>query len=326
MSQKSIKVSKNLYVDQEFFQFLLNNESIISTLLINLDLGQQMNYLSPTGVSDKVSYLPMDKFSDNYDFDPYAKGVGRVTLKIGRFINKFLSDEIIKRFSITKSHVEKFVNLYKSWFDNTKYVLKVVDGEEIKKWYNQIYYFTVNGNQLGTLWNSCMRYENRIKFLDLYCKNPNIKMLVMLQQVDDEWYVRSRALLWEDVDVTKDFSNTLPEKIKVMDRIYSVFDSDVNTFKKWANENGYIPKFEQNAKSHQFFDIKGEVVRLRCVVKLDNSNLNYYPYLDTFPFFNWVDKQISNDEFGFSWDYKLVQADGTLERQTHEEENDEDTW
>ena len=31
-------------------------------------------------------------------------------------------------------------------------------------------------------------------------------MLVMLQQNDDEWLVRSRALLWEDVDVVKDFS------------------------------------------------------------------------------------------------------------------------
>jgi hypothetical protein len=325
MSQKSIRVSKNLYVDQEFFQFLLNNESIISTILINLDLGQEMNYLSPAGIYDKISYLPMEKFVHSVEFDPYAKGIGRVTLKIGRFVNKFLSDEVMDKFGITKSHVEKFVNLYKSWFDTTKFVLKVVEGEEIKKWYNQKNYYTVNGNQIGTLWNSCMRYENRLKFLDLYLKNPNIKMLVMLQQIDDDWYVRSRALLWDGVEITKDYSNSLPNQIKVMDRIYSVFDSDVNTFKKWANENGYIPKFEQNAKSHQFFDIKGEVVRLCCKVKLESAHLSYYPYLDTFPFFNWSSKEISNDEFSFGWDYKLVQADGSLERPPQEDQQDEET-
>jgi hypothetical protein len=43
-----------------------------------------------------------------------------------------------------------------------------------------------------------------MKFLDLYCTNPKIKMLVMLQQQNNEWLVRSRALLWEDVQVTKD--------------------------------------------------------------------------------------------------------------------------
>ena len=144
----------------------------------------------------------------------------------------------------------------------------------------------------------------------------------MLQQQNNEWLVRSRALLWEDVQVTKDFSGTLPDKIKVMDRIYSVFDSDINTFKKWAFENGYIPKFEQNAKSHQFFDIKGEVVRISCVADLNNAHFGSYPYLDTFPYFNLGKKEVSNDEYKFNWDYKLVQADGTLERETQEEENE----
>jgi len=324
MTHKSVQVSKNLFVDQELFQFLMNNDSIITNLLINLDFGDDFNYLAPTDSHDKISYLPIGKFSDNYDFDPYAKGVGRVTLKIGRFINKFIPQNIMDKFDISKSSVEKFVNLYKSWFDTSKYVLKIVEGEEIRKWYNEKNYYSFNGYRNGSLWNSCMRYEKRMKFLDLYCTNPKIKMLVMLQQNDNEWLVRSRALLWEDVDVTKDFSGTLPDKIKVMDRIYSVFDSDVNTFKKWAFENGYIPKFEQNAKSHQFFDIKGEIVRISCVIDLDNGHFGSFPYLDTFPYFNLGKKQISNDEYKFNWDYKLVQADGTLEREPQEEENNDD--
>jgi hypothetical protein len=148
----------------------------------------------------------------------------------------------------------------------------------------------------------------------------------MLQDVDGVEYVRARALLWDNVTVTKDYSQSLPPTIKVMDRIYYVFDSDVSTFKKWAFENDYIPKFEQNAKSHQFFDIKGETVRIRCQVELENWKLGYYPYLDTFPFFKYDDGVISNDEYTTSWDYKLVQANGDLEPQPQEPESDDDTW
>ncbi len=326
MMRKSIKLSKTLYVDQDIFQFLMNNEGIITSVLINLDLGQDANYLSITESHDKISYLPMEKYKDDHDFDPYTKGIGRVTLKIGRFINKILSKDIMEKFDITKNEVEKFVNSYKSWFDTSKYIFKVVEGEEIRKWYNERNYFSPNGNNVGSLWNSCMRYENRMKFLDMYCNNPNIKMLVMLQEVDNQSFVRCRALLWEDVTITKDYSGTLPDKIKVMDRIYYVFDSDINTFKKWANDNGYISKYEQNAKSHQFFDIKGEVVRLRCNVKLEKYNFSTYPYLDTFPYFNWSEKVVSNDEYSFNWDYKLVQADGSLEPPQQEEDDSQDDW
>lgn len=323
MTRRQIKINKSLYVDQEFFQFLLNSNSIICQLILNTETNDEINYISSTDHQDKVSYLPQSKFNEEIT-DPFANKIGRVTLKVGRFINKFLNEKSIESFKISKSDIEKFVNDYKSWFDTSKFVLKIVEGEEIRKWYNERNYYSFNGYQNGSLWNSCMRYEKRIKFLDLYCTNPKIKMLVMLQEKDNEWLVRSRALLWEDVEVIKDFSGTLPDRIKVMDRIYSVFDSDVNTFKKWAFDNGYIPKFEQNAKSHQFFDIKGEVVRISCVIDLDNGHFGSFPYLDTFPYFNWGKKQVSNDEHKFNWDYKLVQADGSLERESQEEENGND--
>lgn len=324
MTHKSIKLSRTLYVNQDFFQFLMNNNSLITSIFINIELGDDINYLAPTEFQDKISYLPKEKFIDEETFDPFAKKIGRVTLKVGRFINKFISSELMVKYGVTKHEVEKFVNLYKSWFDPTKYVLKIVEGEDIRKWYNEENYYAPSGMSTGTLWNSCMRYQKRLKFLDLYCKNPNVKMLVMLQDVDGDWFLRSRAILWDNVQVEKDFSGLLSDTINVMDRIYSVFDSDVNTFKTWANQNGYIPKYEQNAKSHQFFDIKGEVIRARCKINLENTDFRYYPYLDTFPYFNWNSKEVSNDEYGFSWDYKLVQANGELEPPPQEDENNYD--
>jgi len=324
MTMKSVRVTRNLTVDQEFFQFMMNTHSIIINVITNFDSDTGINYLSSTDCFDKISYLPPDKFKLDQDFDPFGKNVGRVKIKIGRFIQKFISKEVMEKFGITKFDIETFVNSYKSWFDKSKFKFEIVEGEKIKDCYNENNYYSPNGNAFGTLWNSCMRYVKRLKFLDLYTKNNNCKMLVMYQQVDNDWLVRARALLWDDVEVIKDFSNSLPSKIKVMDRIYSVFDSDILTFKKWAFENDYIPKYEQNAKSHQFFDIKGEVVRLRCRIELGSSKFNFYPYLDTFPFFNFNDGVISNDEFGFPWDYKLIQADGNLERQEQEEDTYEE--
>jgi hypothetical protein len=323
--RKAIQITRNLTVDNEFLQFLLNNSCLISNIFINLEFENEINFISPTQDTDKVSYLPASKNKGGDNFDPFGDGVGRVNLRIGRFLNKFIPKEVVDKFNITKSDIESFVNLYKSWFDKSKFIIKLVEGEEIRRWYDEENYFTPNGFAIGTLWNSCMRYKKRLKFLDLYCKNPNIKMIVILQGEGDNLKVRARALLWENVNLIKDFSQTLPENIKIMDRIYSVFDSDVITLKKWANDNGYIPKFEQNAKSHQFFDIKGEVVRLRCSVQLEKTKFISYPYLDTFPFFSWHDGILCNDEYNFNWEYKLVQADGTLERQEVEEDTD-DGW
>jgi hypothetical protein len=328
MARKSVQVSRKLFVDQEFFTFLLNSNNLIGSILLNLDLGDDISYIAPTEHDDKVSYLPTEKFSDGVDFDPYGKKVGRVTSKVGKFVRKMIPQEMLEKYDVNNQEIEKFVNLYKSWFDSSNFILKVVEGEEIRKWYNEDSYYAPNGNRIGSLWNSCMRYEARMRFLDLYCKNSNIKMLVMLHQDGETIKVRSRALLWDGVKVTKDFSGNLPNEIKVMDRIYSVFDSDVNIFKKWAFENGYTPKWEQNAKSHQFFDIKGEVVRARCSFQLDNWRLSYYPYLDTLPYFNYDNGMISNDEYSFSWDYKLVQATGNLEpeRQHEDDEEENNDW
>jgi hypothetical protein len=313
-------------VDQDFFTFLLNSNNLVGSLILNVELPKGYNYISPTDDHDKVTFLPDDKYDSSIE-DPYVKGIGRSTIKIGRLIQKMVPKEILQTWGVNNHEIEKFVNCYKSWFDKSKFIFKIVEGEEIITWYNEENYYSPNNLKVGTIWNSCMRYVNRLKFLDLYTKNPNIKMLTLLQDVGGELKVRARALLWDDVNVLKDYSENLPDKIKIMDRIYTVFDSDVVTFKKWANENGYIPKFEQNAKSHQFFDIKGEVIRLKLGINLERKEFPHYPYLDTFPFLTFRKGLLTNDEYG-SWDYKLVQANGNLEPDRSEDENyeEDDTW
>lgn len=303
MTSKSIKINPNLIVDNRIFDFLVNTNNIICNLILNTDTQPGVNYISSVN-GDMASYLPDSKVKEGAD--PFKQN-GRIYIKIGRLVSK-----IIIHYKISQSTIEEFVNYYKSWFDDSLIEYKIVEGEDIRKWYLDRNYFAPNGSCFGSLWNSCMRYTDRQKFLDLYCRNKNIKMLVMTTMDLGVEKVRARALLWEDVDVISSQLEISP-KIKVMDRIYSVFDSDIFIFKRWASQNGYIPKWEQNAKSHQFFDIKEEPVKIKCNIKIDSNYLEYYPYLDTFPFFNINNGILSNDEYNNDWTFKLVQSNGRLD-------------
>lgn len=317
---KQVRINDNLVVSKDFFDFIANSGGLVPALILNLETSPDVNFISTTDKLDMVSYLPMSKFKHSLDFDPFNNS-SRTVLKVGRLINKLVPEKVSTRHGLTDSNIESFVNSYKSWFDMSNIELKVVGGEEIRKWYLESNYFRPNGNTLGTLWNSCMRYNDRQKYLDMYCVNPDVKMLVILTNVNGEQKVRCRAILWDKVEVLK-ANGDIPKEIKVMDRIYSLFDSDVHIMKRWAEENGYIPKWEQNSKSHQIFDIKGEAQIINSKILLDNFKLRSYPYLDTFPYFNNETGELYNTEFNPNWIYKLVQADGTLER-VREEENDD---
>lgn len=317
MTPNSIKVNPNLIVDRRFFEFLVNTDNIICSIILNTDTQPGVNYISPVN-GDMISYLPDSKVKES--FDPFKQN-GRITIKIGRLVSKLVNDTDILKYKISQPAIEEFVNYYKSWFDESLIEYKIIEGEEIRKWYLDRNYFTPNGSCVGTLWNSCMRYIDRQKFLDLYCANKNIKMLIMTTMDLGVEKVRARAILWENVEVISSSIEMSPN-IKIMDRIYSVFDSDIFIFKRWASQNGYIPKWEQNAKSHQFFDVKGEAIKIKCNIKIDKKDFDYYPYLDTFPFFNIMKGTLSNDEYSSNWMFKLVQANGNLEPVIEEEDEE----
>ena len=316
-----VRVNRNLYVDNRFYEFLRAYDNRVSALILSFDTLDNINYIVVDD-SDMVSVLPKSKYKllDN-GVDPCGDGIGRSKMKVGRILSKLFTKDLVSQFIRSESDIEKFVNLYKSHFDSSNKEVKIVEGEEIKKWYLEDNYLMPNGNCFGTLWNSCMRYHNRQKFLNLYVKN-DFKLLVMLEK--DEHgrdRVRSRALLVE-AETTDDSYLPKGTKVKVMDRIYSVYDSDVNTFKTWAKENGYISKFEQTAKSKVFFSVNDEENRfISLVLKLQVPHMNYYPYLDTFSYFKW-DKGEFYNNCDIRHDYVLVQANGGLEPERNEEDSD----
>ncbi len=304
-----------LNFNDEMFNFLqfAQKDSIIAAVFLQGDtshINDEGNYIKRVDNEiDVVSFLPKSKYEkveNNWEN-------GRVKIKIGRFVRKFLTEFSFKNFKVTDTLIEKFVNLYKSYFSRDTSKLKIFEGEEILKYYLEDNYHTLNGGRFGTLWNSCMRQPERNKFMKLYAKNKDkVKLLVFFSD-DDK--VRARALLWEGVKDHKDST----KEYKFMDRIYYVYDHDINFFKDWAKENGYISKWEQSAKTELLFDIDGEVKRLQLYVNLDDSGLSYYPYLDTFKNFYVSKNRFSNSQ-NYNFDYVLVQSNGKVEREPEPDE------
>ena len=314
-----------LIFDHEMLNFLDRRQDRISQILIHGMSGlikEEGNFIKRVeGTIDTLSYLPTKKYSvikEDQSKDPFGEGVGRQPIKVGRFIRKFLSENAFQEFGIKDSDVEKFVNSYKSYFNYDPSKLQIVEGEDVRKYYLEDNYFRPDGYRYGYLWNSCMRQVERNKFMNLYVLN-NVKMLVLFS---DDNKVRARALIWEDV---KEFDSD--KTYKFMDRIYTVYDHDVDVFKKWAKENGYLTKWEQNAKSELYIDIDGNPERKHLYVVLEKHNLSWYPYLDTFKYYNLCKGRFSNSQ-SYNFDYTLVQSSGLVEREqeTNEEEWDDDEF
>jgi hypothetical protein len=198
-------------------------------------------------------------------------------VKLGRFINKFLS-AIGKNFPAAV--IERFVNMYEAEVLLRKDALnnfKVVEGEDIRKWYNKNNYENSNG-ELG---NSCMRYPKCEKFFDIYVENPEVCKLLIFTTNDGK--LTGRALLW-----------TLEDGKKYMDRIYTNKDSYDNLFIKWRHENGYKREIEPSS-----------------VVKVNTKDYILYPYMDTFIYYDAKEGKLSNNNYNFQKPYaQLDETEG----------------
>lgn len=301
-------MSIDLYFDTKFRDFLSNTRHLCRLSEIiqyeqSLILNDQGNFIKVEN-KDTVSFIPKNKLHlavDGFDNKKY-----RTPVKVGRFITKFLKKEARLLFYIQDSDVEIFVNLFKSYFDRDTTKFKIISGDEIPRWYLEDNYFRPNGCRHGALWNSCMRHSHKNSYMKFYSQNPDkVKMLI---NVDQDGKLKTRALLWDNV--TDKNGNVF----KVMDRIYSVYDYEISSFKQWASDNGYIYKLEQSAKSELHFITENGVELLELSIKLDKWVDTKYPYIDTFKYLNYRGGVLSNSQ-NSNYDFILVQNDGTLERE-----------
>lgn len=301
--ENSIYINRNLIVSSSFRDFLFIGCKI-NSMIMSFETSPEISFLSPTDKMDTISYLPSKRveYVMANGLDPFDDKSGRIHIKVGRIVSKLFNKQLLEQY-VMDSDIEYFVNQYKAFFDRSNKKIVVVEGEDIRKYYLDRNY---DGPDQGTLWRSCMRYRDRQQFLDLYVKNPEkVKMLVMLNNRDGADRVMGRALLWESVE---DFNGN---KLKVMDRIYTIFDSDVLIFKKWARDNGYINKAYQNAKTQNIFEVDNQEIIMDLKVVLPNHQLDTYPYLDSFQFYNQMNGFFYNSPKKY-FDYVLIQSNGSL--------------
>lgn len=291
-----VRKTYDLFISDELKTILesIKSESVVADLLLKTrhskeDLVEDpVNFISvSTQDSGRISYLTTERIGMINEFE-YWTSSRRFHVKPGGFISKFFKD-------ISAKDIEVFSNLYRAEAKKPQFKFKVVNGEDIRRYYHYDYH----ANNNGSLGVSCMRYDSCQNLFDVYVENPDkISLLLML---DDRGQVMGRALLWN-------FDSN-----KIMDRIYSINDEQLSFyFKKWSTENGYYFKSQQNWHNSIQFERLGEGKKVfRFDIKLNNSDFKYYPYMDTFKFFNPDTGTFSNYRPEGRDHYTLCSSDGS---------------
>lgn len=289
-----------LIAQPEFKEVLLNMDSgnrIVYILRGNIgkDIKTRINLIDISKKEDEISYYPDNKYKEYTEEERQTKT--KTFGKIGRLVQQLLD---LNSYSYTKVEIESFVNEYKAAW-NLLYQqreIKIVQGEEIRYWYNEKNYLST----FGTLGNSCMRYNGCADFLDIYVKNKNVSLLTVL--VNNK--LAGRAILWK-----------LKDGVNYLDRIYTNKDSDVIYIKKWASEN---------IKNLMFrFDRSSE-----CVCELEKCDFEFYPYMDSM---HILYLELRNNEItgrGYLSDKKEYYKDGyiiyELQRTNGDHDNISHVW
>lgn len=291
----------NLVASNDFLEKLklMSKKNKIAEILFSLfndgeyiDSDLPQNYIDVTATEDAISFLSDVRASKAIVSGFEAKG--RSTVKIGRFVNSFLNNSLIKNiiendFSISKKFtdkdIEEFVNLYKSTNVDSAKKFKLLKGEDIAEYYSEEKY----ASNRGVLGSSCMRDVDS-DYFDIYVDND--KVCRLLVYLDSEDQLLGRALVWKLHEGPCDADY-------FMDRIYTSNDSDVLKFKNYAEEQGWMYKYKNNSESEEglMFKYKGELVFGRIYVKLKDADFDSYPFVDTLSFLDKKAKLLSNVGF-----------------------------
>lgn len=263
---------------------LLDKLKALNNIAVNMLLkNNNIESLSPNPVVSLKSYFDAEGNNER-GIVIVTKEDGRISqLKLSRVFKHVFNKDFYHE-SLHSSIIQQANNSFISLSNEHKF--KVVD--DVANWYRQENYHghgtDIESDRTGTLWKSCMR--NNMHNCELFFeKNPSIKLLIKLK----EGSVVGRALLWSNV---KDEAKS-ECSFKFMDRIYTVYDHDIEAFKSWAIENGYWRKEHQNYEDIDLFiDDKNSRVQIHgAYTEIDNYNpYNGYekgiPYFDTFKYVN----------------------------------------
>lgn len=281
-----IRKTKDVHISPKLIEILnkIATKSEVAKRLLKTKISKEelvddpVDYLTiskkdPT----KISYAYPEKLAKIEDPEEYWTFKGRVEAKPASAVKKVLKD-------VSEKDLDLFTSLFKAAVAPKEYEFQIVQGEDIKKYYHQNSY---NRNKYGTLSNSCMKHDHCKYFFSIYTENPEVcQMLIML---DSESTLLGRALLWNAVNVETG------TEVKVMDRIYCMEDEkNIHYFKEWADENGYITRKNQKWADCLRFQSHGKDLVAKISIQINKKDYNYFPYVDTFKFWDSNKSIISN--------------------------------
>jgi hypothetical protein len=244
----------------------------------------------------------------------------RNQIKIGKFVTSVLGP-------VPAKELEDFVNKLKSSKDRG-YEIKIVEGDEIKKYY-RTEALADNTNLSGSeIMRSCMRDKEKAKpnVFDIYTKNPeSCKMVVML---DENGGLVSRAILWKVNNSQNNQTNEyfggqrteetrgldLPESFWFMDRVYSVENWMDKSMYDWADKKGYACKRGNFGNRNIVFNGVGG----HCEMEVDVNKIAYkgFPYMDTFIYYDVKNGKLRNLDSDDFKGFNLQSTEGNYGRTT----------
>ena len=254
------------------------------------------DYIDKKLSDGSVSQSDINTFYNDSDWG--IKDKSRNSTGIGRLVNQIFPGKY------TSKEVEDFVNSFKNVNKPGENELKLVKGQDIKKYY----LYTNYAEESGDLGNSCMRYTRCQEYLDIYTQNPNqVQLLVYLNEEDK---VLGRALLWL---LNDEKSDDIEGAEYFLDRIYGIDDSIKKLFQDHAETQGWAWRTKSGYSDTKYITYKGEEHSgVKMSIELDKYDFNYYPYMDTFKELdNSESKLYNNDDEDRNW--TLNHTDGTYE-------------
>jgi len=296
-----------LEASQRLIEMLSNIEHQISFALLDRIRNKEydrISYLDFGNENDNVSYIINNKFmelvrANEVSWKELVWTDKRTNLKIGKLIKMMFEDH----FPVnqpkdcpaprTRNDIESFVNMFKAEREkNVNYArFEVVTGEDIRFWYDHQNYSRF-AHQETPLGKSCMRYTESGKFLGMYTSNTDVFSMLILK--DDAGKLKGRAILW---------NLEVPSKRIFMDRIYTVNDFDIEIFKNYAKEQGWLYRTEQrygwfnkiaDPTTNSVYEYRDMLLQV-TLNKHPERHYEYYPYLDSLSIYNKETHVLSNN-------------------------------
>lgn len=166
------------------------------------------------------------------------------------------------------------------------YEFSIVTGEDIREAYLEDNYLRpINGS---TLWQSCMRYSNCQKYLEIYVDNPEIVSLAVLRKNNK---VVARGIIWTDANGSKH-----------VDRIYT-YDNKAESLIT-ASLDGIGYKYLRDFHGGQKYDLVIPFPYDKIV------DYNYFPYIDSLRYYDTAECTLQNYQPDNSY-WEFNETDGT---------------